>query len=92
MNLTPDGQNKSGSITLGGTAQTLAADNPGRHGLWLQNISAEDMWLNCSGGVAAANTAGSFKIASFGLMNIPTNDAVSIVAATTGSKFTAVEY
>lgn len=92
INVTLDGQNKSGSITLGGTSQSLAVDNPGRHGLYIQNISAEDMWVNPFGAVAAAATAGSFKIVSFGFLNIPTNDAVAIVAATTGSKFTAVEY
>lgn len=85
------GTDRSGSITTGGTAQALAIANASRLALFGQNISAEDMWINEIGGTAAANTAGSYKIAAGNSFSISTNRAVSVVAATTGSKFTATE-
>lgn len=86
------GVSRSGAITLGGTSQVLAAANSARRGLCIQNISAEDMWVNPFGAVAAAATAGSYKIVTMGFLTIPTSGAVAVVAATTGSKFTANEY
>lgn len=85
------GTDRSGSIATGGTAQQLAAANAARKGLRIQNISAEVMWVNQTGGTAAAAGAGSFKIAVDGTFEITTNQAVSIVAATLGSKFSATE-
>jgi hypothetical protein len=85
------GTDKSGSITLGGTAQTLAVANELRIGLFIQNISAEDMWVNETGGTAAIAGTGSYKIVSFGTFYVNTNKAISVVAATTGSKWTATE-
>jgi hypothetical protein len=88
----PAGTNKSGSITTGGTAQTLAASNSARVALTGQNIDASaDLWINETGGTAAANTAGSFKVAAGGTFSISTNQAISIVGATTGQKFSATE-
>jgi hypothetical protein len=86
------GTDKSGSITAGGTAQTLAAANSTRRGLTVQNISTGDLWINETGGTAAANGAGSFKLAADATANIDTNQAVSIVGATTGQKFSATEF
>lgn len=89
----PTGTNRSGAITTGGTAQTLAAANATRIGLEIQNIDAtEDMWLNEIGGAAALNTAGSYKIGAGSSARVRTNQAVSVIAATTGHKWTATEW
>jgi len=85
------GTDRSGQITTGGTAQVLAAANASRVALEGMNISAEDMWINEIGGTATPNTAGSYKVASFQTFSVLTNRAISIVAATTASKFTATE-
>jgi hypothetical protein len=85
------GTDKSGSITTGGTAQQLAAANTSRRALPIQNISTGDLWVNETGGTAAANTAGSYKIAPDQTAYVDTNQAVSIIGATTGQKFSATE-
>ncbi len=88
----PSGTNRSSSIATGGTAQVLAAANTARRGLTGQNISTGDLWINEVGGTAAADTAGSYKIAPGASFEINTNAAISIVGATTGQKFTATEF
>jgi hypothetical protein len=88
----PTGTDRSGSITTGGTAQTLAALNNARRGLTIQNISTADMWINETGGTAAANTAGSFQLTAGNTAYISTRQAVSIIGATTGQKFSATEF
>jgi hypothetical protein len=86
------GTDRSGSITAGGTAQVLAAANTARVALIGQNIDpSEDMWLNEVGGTATASTAGSVLVPAKATFSIDTNRAISVVAATTGHKFTAVE-
>lgn len=89
--LTP-GTDRSGAITTGGTAQPLAAANTARRGLTGQNISSGDLWINEIGGTAAADTAGSYKVASGSTFEVNTSRAVSIVGATTGQKFSATEF
>ena len=86
------GTDRSGSITVGGTAQVLAAANTSRIALVGQNIDpSEDMWLNEVGGNATANTAGSILVPAKATFSVDSNRAISIVAATTGHKFTAIE-
>lgn len=88
----PAGTDRSGSIATGGTAQVLAAANASRRSLTIQNIdAAEDMWVNENGGTATVATAGSFLIPAKTSATIHTNKAVSVVAATTGHKWTATE-
>lgn len=86
------GTDRSGAITTGGTAQVLAAANPDRRGLTGQNISAGDLWINETGGTAAADTSGSYKVPAGATFEIETVFAISIVGATTGQKFTATEW
>jgi len=86
------GTDCSGTITLGGTAQALAAANAERRGLTGQNISAGDLWINEAGGTAAADTAGSYRVTAGSTFSVSTSRAVSIVGATTGQKFTATEW
>jgi hypothetical protein len=86
------GTDRSGSITLGGTAQVLAAANTARIALVGQNIDpSEDMWINEVGGNAQANTVSSTLVPAKATFSVDTNRAISIVAATTGHKWTAVE-
>ena len=87
----PAGTSRSGSITTGGTAQQLAAANSARRSLTGQNISTADMWINEDGGTAAADTANSWLVPAGAPFSVSTNEAVSIVGATTGQKFTATE-
>ncbi|RZI60686.1 MAG: hypothetical protein EOP14_00190 [Pseudomonas sp.] len=87
----PAGTDRSGTITTGGTAQTLAPSNASRVSLTGQNISTGDLWINEIGGTAAVNGTGSYKIASGQAFSIGTNRAISIVGATTGQQFTATE-
>lgn len=88
----PVGTSRSGAITTGGTAQVLAAANTARRGLEGQNISGADLWVNEVGGTAAADTAGSNVVGAGATFSIRTQNAISIVGATTGQKFTAVEF
>lgn len=87
----PSGTDRSGSITAGGTAQQLAASNASRAGLSGQNISTGDLWINETGGTAAADTAGSFRVPAGSGFEVSTSNAISIVGGTTGQKFTATE-
>ena len=87
----PAGTNRSGTITTGGVAQSLAPANASRRSLAGMNISAGDLWINEIGGTAAVGAAGSYKIASGDTFEISTNRAVSIIGATTGQAFTATE-
>lgn len=88
----PSGTNRSNDITLGGTAQPLAAANTARRGLTGQNISTADLWINEVGGTAAVDTAGSYRVTAGDTFEVNTSDAVSIIGATTGQKFTATEW
>lgn len=85
------GTDRSSSITTGGTAQALAAANPQRRVLSGQNISTGDLWINEVGGTAAVDTAGSYKVAAGYAFEISTSNAISIIGATTGQKFSATE-
>jgi hypothetical protein len=87
----PSGTDRSGQITTGGTAQQLAAANAARISLSGQNISTGDLWINEIGGTAAADTAGSYRVAAGVSFSISTSRAVSIVGATTAQKWSATE-
>lgn len=85
---------RSGTITAGGTAQTLAAVNSTRRYLFIQNVSTSDLWINFT--TAAAQTQPSFKLipnSSFVMEGaFITSEAVSIIGATTGQAFVSKEY
>lgn len=81
---------RSGTITLGGTAQTLIEATLRRRGFFLQNTSAGDLWINV--GVAAVAASPSIRIPSGAAYETPegANPAglVSIIGATTAQSFT----
>ena len=82
----------SGTITTGGTAQTLMASNPSRNGGFVYNPnSSGSLWVNFLGGTAAANGAGSVEVVPNQLLPFDATNAVTIVHATTSAKFTAGE-
>jgi hypothetical protein len=87
----PAGTNRSGTIAVGGTAQTISTGNATRRALYGQNISTGDLWINELGGVAVIGAAGSYKISPGESFSISTSNAISIIGATTGQAYTAVE-
>lgn len=97
MNVTPN--DCSGSVTTGGTAQNALAATATVHGLTIMNIdTTEPLWISFTT-TAAASTAGSFPLqaaaattfATPGSFTTPngfgTNHALSVIAATTGHKW-----
>lgn len=87
--------NRSGTITVGGTAQVLCAANASRRGLVIQNNSSGDLWIDRNGGTAVLAQpsiclpAGSYYETPQGGNTLT---SVSIIGATTGQAFTAEEY
>jgi len=85
--------NRSTTIATGGTAQALAGGTP-VNGWSVSNPDAlaESLWVSDTG-TAAANAAGSIEIVPGFSYETPPGrrpaGAVSVVAATTGHKFTA---
>lgn len=85
---------RSGTITAGGTAQSLMAANSQRRGWWLQNVSSGDLWVSAVGTAAASQP--SIRIPPNALYESPAlssaTGALSIFGATTGQAFSAREY
>lgn len=83
----------SGSITAGGTQQTLMNSNTARKYLFIQNVSDIDMWINF--GTNAVADQPSVKIeagSSFAMEgSYVSPQSISIIGATTGKKFVAKE-
>lgn len=84
---------RSGTITTGGTAQTLAAANSARRYLFVQNNSAGDLWLRFGGTAAATQPSirmqpGDAWVEDGTFVN---TGSVSIFGATTGQTFSAME-
>ncbi len=85
---------KSGTITSGGAAQTIAAANTARRGFLIQNQSTSDLWISSVGTAAATQPsiwlpAGSYY--EFPVNGVPTA-AISLFGATTGQAFAAMEW
>lgn len=86
----PAGTDRSGSA---GTASgALAAANANRKGLNIQNIGANNIGVNEFGGAAAIGSAGTYTLVPGASMNVRTNRAVTIIAATGATPFTATEF
>jgi hypothetical protein len=84
----------SGTITLGGTAQTLFAANPNRKGFSLDNVSSGDLWFSELD--TATTSQPSYKVPSGALYESITGacptGAISIIGATTSQAFSAREW
>lgn len=90
--------NLSGNITTGGDAQVLSTAQSQNQTYFIENIDtiSEIIWVNFLGGTAAPNAEGSIPLrpqsgtSEGGSRTFTTDKAVSIYAATTGHKFTAL--
>lgn len=87
----------SGTITTGGTAQTLTAAQVVRKGYSVQNLSSGNLYVNDVGGTAVSTgTGSSITIVPGALYESPRNQlptrAISILGATTGQAFAAREW
>lgn len=86
---------RSGTITTGGAAQTIAAAKPYRRYLIVENISGGDLWANF--GIPAVANQPSLRIPPGGAMEFSTllgvipSAYVSLIGATTGQAFVAKE-
>lgn len=82
---------RSGTITLGGTAQQLLPADPARNGFYVQNVSTGDLYVNVNATASAtvSTNNGSIKLGSGAYWEHPcsANAAVSIFGATTGQAF-----
>ena len=82
------GTNRSGAITAGGTAQSLAAVNNTRRSLVIQNKSDAVLIVNEHG---AASATDGFEIEPKAGLAITSRNAVSVFGATTGQRWQATE-
>jgi hypothetical protein len=85
---------RSTTITLGGTAQVGMAALATRKAWVLQNIGSADLWISFVE-TAQADNPGSMRIApgasAFSSGGFVSTQALSIIGATTGQKFTLWE-
>jgi hypothetical protein len=84
---------RSGTITAGGTAQTLAASNAARRFYRVMNLSTGDLWINDRGAAAVASQP-SFKLvagAMYETSSCAPTAAISIFGTATGQAFSAAE-
>lgn len=85
---------KSGTVTSGGSAQTLMAANTSRRGFLVQNQSTGDLWISSLG--AAAATQPSIWLPAGAYYEPPPTGvptaAISIFGATTAQAFAAREW
>lgn len=85
---------RSGTVTSGGTQQTLMALNASRRGFEVQNQSTGDLWISELGNAAATQPSiwlppGAYYVPPDA--GVPTA-AISIFGATTGQAFAAREW
>lgn len=85
---------RSSTITTGGTAQVAMAANTSRKAWFFQNIGSVDLWISFVE-TAQADNPGSVKVApgasAFSSGGFVSAQALSVVGATTGQKFTLWE-
>jgi hypothetical protein len=83
----------SGTITSGGTSQTVFAANGSRRFFIFQNISDETQYINF--GAAATTDSNSIKIIAGSSWEAPSNwcpqTSITVIGATTNKKFIAKE-
>jgi hypothetical protein len=84
----------SGTIASGGTAQQVAPSNAARRGVFLQNIGEEDLWFSFVG-PAAIGIPGSYLLPAAAVFSatsgVVPSGALSVIGATTGQPFSAME-
>lgn len=97
---------RGGTVTAGGTAQTLAPANPARKAVVIQNPctaagqgigAAEDLYISVAGNATVAGSGNYADLASCGSASVTVNGevytgAISVNAATTGHRWMATEW
>ena|ERR1700753_3026908 len=82
----------SGTITTGGTAQTILKDGAGcRQFLLIQNNATETLWYNFGKTAVAGQPSLSIPAGAYQMWSLPgivPQQFVSIIGATTGDAFT----
>lgn len=81
---------RSGTITLGGSAQTIAAANSARLGFLIIDLGSGGLWMNPLG--VAAGVQPSLLLPTYWTMPAVFYGAISLYAADTGHAFTALEW
>lgn len=84
------GTDRSGTATT--TSTQIVAANTSRRGLEIQNIGANNIGINEFAGTAAIGTAGTYTLVPGSSMRVRTNRAVTAIAATASTAFTATEW
>lgn len=86
----------SGTIVSAGVAQALLDTNPAREGWRLYNLGTEPLWFNDTGGVAAPNAPGSYRVGPGDLYEAPAGISpayrISLYGAQAGAPFSAAEW
>lgn len=86
-------ENRSGTVTTGGTSQMLMGENRNRQGFFIANPNATgSLWVHLWGGTAVANAAGCVEVPAGATLNLDSTRAASVVHSTTGAAFTCGEY
>lgn len=83
---------RSGTITNAGASQVLADANPNRNYFFIQNISADTLWINF--GVDAVQDSPSIKLETnekFVMDKFNSTDSITIIGPNVGDKFVAKE-
>ena len=89
----PAGTDRSANTSAtAGTSTTLAAANPTRRGLNIQNISANPIGINEIGGAASIGSPGTYTVPAGGSVRINTNRAVTVVSGGASQPYTATEF
>lgn len=86
---------RSGTVTLGGTSQQIAAINLVRRGFSIQNIDEtrqENLYVRIGAGAAGGGTPGNYTIYPGGSLQFVGTGTINVVAATTGHQFTCTEW
>jgi hypothetical protein len=85
----PAGTDRSNTATT--TSQALIPANANRRALNIQNVGANNIGVNEFGGTATIGSAGTYTLVPGASMNVRTSNAISFVAATGNTPFTATE-
>lgn len=82
----------SGTITLGGTAQTISAANPLRQGFFIQNISSNDIWVSTLTTAVPGQPSMLLPSGARWSSEAPFVGPISIYGSTTGQPYTMQEW
>jgi hypothetical protein len=82
---------RSGLVTLGGTAQVAMPSNTSRHGALIQNLSSNNLWVNTTGTATSTGNSEMIPPGSEWETGADTG-SVSLLGLITGQVFCAKEW